>query len=175
MVPLGPLNSKSCGTTISPWIVPLSALEPYKVPAPPRQVPVASYLEDPENRTYSICTQVEIISDGKATVTGTSQVEWMYWTSRQMLAHVASAGCALRPGDLMATGTVSGVGREAMGCLVETTEAGKVPLKLEGGEERTFLEDGDVVRITGFVGKEGSGVGFGECVGKLVPSRPLTE
>ena len=172
-MPLGPLNGKNFGTSISPWIITLDALEPFKVTGPPRAGPVPGYLEDPENATYAVRVQVEILSGGKATVIGTSQVQWMYWNIRQILAHTVSAGAALRTGDIMATGTVSGVGEETRGCLLETTEGGKVPVKLEDGTERGYLEDGDVVRLTGFAGPKGSGVGFGQCVGRLLASKPF--
>lgn len=174
-MPLGPLIGKNFGTTISPWVVTLNALESFKVPAPPRQEAVPRYLEDHENMTHSIRVQVEILSGGKSTVIGSSNVEWMYWNARQMLAHTVSAGAPLRAGDLMASGTVSGGGDETRGCLLETTEGGKVPVTLEDGTERGYLEDGDVVRLTGIAGTGDSGVGFGECVGKLLPARPFAE
>lgn len=173
MKPLGPLNGKSFGTTISPWVITLDALQDFLDDAPPRQVPVPRYLQDPDNLTYSVRLKAEILSGDKATVVGEADVQSMYWTTRQMLAHTASGGAALRTGDLLATGTVSGAGERNKGCLLETTQGGKVPVKLQDGTERTYLEDGDVVRLTGIAGKGDEGVGFGECVGKLVPSRPL--
>lgn len=173
--PLGPLNGKNFGTTISPWVITKEALAPFATPGPPRKIPVPRHLADPENRTYRIHLQAEIISAGSPTLIGAADVQGMYWTARQMLAHTASGGAALRTGDLMATGTVSGEGEGSRGCLLEATEGGKVAVRLEGGGERRYLEDGDVVRLSGFAGEKGSGVGFGECVGRLVPSRPLDE
>lgn len=175
MSPLGPLNGKNFGTSLSPWIVTLDALEPFRTQSPPREIPVPVYLEDSENVTYSVRVQVEIESAGNSTVIGSSNVQAMYWTARQMLAHAASAGGALTTGDIMATGTVSGTGEGAHGCLLETTEGGRVPVRLRDGTERGFLEDGDLVRMTGLAGPEGSGVGFGECVGRLLPARPFPE
>lgn len=176
MVPLGPLNGKSLGTTLSPWIVTTDALEPFKTKGQPQteSLSLPPYLQDPENVTYDINLQTEILtSDGRtATVAGRSSVASLYWSVRQMIAHVASAGSALRTGDLMATGTVTGPQREMYGCLLEVTEGGSRPFKLDDGTERRFLLDGDVVRMTGVAGEEESGVGFGECVGKLVASRP---
>lgn len=175
MKPLGPLNGKNFGTTISPWVITKQALKDFTTPGPPRRVPVPRYLHDPENTTYRITLQTEIISAGKPTLIGEADVGAMYWTARQMLAHTASAGAALRTGDLLATGTVSGAVDGSRGCLLEVTEGGKVPVRLGDGTERRYLEDGDVVRLSGFAGEAGSGIGFGECVGKLVPSRPLVE
>lgn len=175
MKPLGPLNGKNSGTTISPWVITKEALKDFTTPGPPRRVPVPRYLQDPENITYRVLLQTEIISGGRPTVIGASDVQSMYWTARQMLAHTASAGAALRTGDLLATGTVSGAVEGSRGCLLEVTEGGKVPVRLEDGTERRYLEDGDVVRLSGIAGENGSGVGFGECVGKLVPGRPLDE
>ncbi|PKS12538.1 hypothetical protein jhhlp_000746 [Lomentospora prolificans] len=173
MMPLGPLNGKNFGTTISPWIVTLDALEPFKVPGPARVQPVVNYLNDPENVTYSIGMQVEVQTETSTTVIGKSNVKLMYWTARQMVAHIASAGAALRSGDIMATGTVSGEGKGSHGCMLEATEGGKVPVALDNGSTRTYLQDGDVVRMTAVAGElSSSGVGFGECVGKLLPARP---
>ncbi|CAI4214083.1 unnamed protein product [Parascedosporium putredinis] len=156
-----------------PWVVTLDALEPFKVPGPDRVQPVVKYLADPENATYAVAMQVEILSDASTTVIGRSNVKAMYWTARQMAAHTASAGAALRPGDILATGTVSGEGKGAHGCLLEATEGGKVPVSLDDGSTRAFLQDGDVVRMTAIAGDPASGVGFGECVGKLLPARPI--
>lgn len=175
MRPLGPLNGKNVGTSISPWIVTLEALEPFKTRGPPRQHPVAIYLDDPEEKTYSIDMQVDVVPAGgsKASVIGRSKVESLYWSPRQMVAHIVSAGSALRTGDLMATGTVSGPEPGTHGCLMEATEGGKGPIALSDGQRRTFLEDGDVALMTAVAGGESSGVGFGECVGELLPARPF--
>lgn len=171
MVPLGPLNGKNFGTSISPWIVTLDALEPFKAAASPRVQALVNYLDDPENATYSIAMQVEVLSENSATVTGKSNVQTMYWTPRHMAAHAASAGAPLRSGDIMATGTVSGSEKGLHGCLLEATEGGKSPIILEDGSSRTYLQDGDTVRMTAVAGESSSGVGFGECVGRLLPAQ----
>lgn len=185
MSPLGPFCGKNFSTSISPWIIPLAALRPFTVPAPPRLQPVIPPLDDPESCNFNVTMQVEIIPSSAsgsaasaaakpvATVVGKAPIGVMYWTHRQILAHQASAGCDLRAGDLLGTGTVSGATRETFGCLMEATKGGKEALALEGGEERRYLLDGDVVRMTGLVAsaKEGEGVGFGECVGQLVAAR----
>ncbi|KAL2214377.1 hypothetical protein CC79DRAFT_1346226 [Sarocladium strictum] len=177
MTPLGPLNGKNFGTTISPWVITPEALSPFKTTGPEHTLPETSippYLQDPQRQTHDITMQVEITtldSDSKSTVVCRSKLQSLYWSVRQMIAHVASAGSALRTGDVMATGTVTGDGEGAMGCLLEVTDGGRKPLLLQDGSERRFLEDGDVVRITAVAGGEGDGVGFGECVGRLVARR----
>lgn len=173
MRPLGPLNGKNVGTTISPWVVTLEALEPFKMRSPPRQHPVVNYLDDPEEKTYCIDMQVEVspVGSSKFSVLGRCKVESLYWSPRQMCAHIASAGSPLRTGDIMATGTVSGPEPGTHGCLMEATNGGNAPVALSGGQNRIFLEDGDIVRMTAVAGGESSGVGFGECVGELFPAR----
>lgn len=173
MNPLGPLNGKNSGTSISPWIVTLDTLAPFRVPGPPRVIPVPPHLDDPGNCNYSIRMQVEILAGPSATTTGTSEVQSMYWTTRQMAAHIVSAGSALRTGDLLATGTVSGPGKGAHGCLLEATEGGTEPIQLADGSARAYLEDGDVVRMTAVAGEPSAGIGWGECVGQLTPARPF--
>jgi len=175
MLPLGPALGKSSGTTISPWIVTVDALEPFKVPGvPARVVPIPTHLQDPDERNYSVRMQVEVLTSSSTTVIGVCDlISSMYWTARQMAAHIASAGSAMRTGDILATGTVSGTGKGESGCLLEVTEGGIEPVSMSDGSTRGFLEDGDVVRMTAFAGDEGSGVGWGECVGRLIPARPF--
>lgn len=171
MPPLGPFNGKSLGTTISPWIVTLDALEPHRVPAPSQSVETSSYLYMPSPTTHGITLEVEIVVGESSSKIGTCPVQSLFWTPAQMVAHSVSSGSALRTGDLLATGTISGDSNGSRGCLLETTEGGRVPVALSDGSQRRFLEDGDLVRITGFAGEESSGVGFGECSGRLVSSR----
>jgi fumarylacetoacetase len=171
MYPLGPFNGKSLGTSISPWIVTLDALEPFRTKPPPQQSLTAAYLQHPNPSTYSITMKVEVLANSNATVLGVCPVEALYWTPQQMIAHSVSSGSALRTGDLLATGTVSGSDEASRGCMLETTEGGTNPVTLSDGSQRGYLEDGDVVRITGVAGELASGVGFGECVGQLTPAR----
>lgn len=171
MRPLGPCNGKNLGTTISPWVVTMEALEPFRVRLPPREIPVVSYLEDPEESLYSIDMTVEIISGAQTTPVCKSNLSSLYWNIRQMAAHIVSAGSGLRTGDVLATGTVSGTEPGSYGCLLEVTEGGKNPIKLSDGTERHFLNDGDVVRMVAVAGGDDSGVGFGDCVGELLPAR----
>ncbi|CAF3516306.1 hypothetical protein FGSG_04968 [Fusarium graminearum PH-1] len=172
MSPLGPFNGKSLGTSLSPWVITLDALDPYRTRSPAQQTLAASYLQHPNPSTFSITMKVEVLANSTATTVGVCPVEALYWTPQQMIAHSVSSGSALRTGDILATGTVTGSDEMSRGCMLETTEGGSKPLTLKDGSKRGFLEDGDVVRITAVVGEEGSGVGFGECTGQLTPARP---
>ncbi|KAK4986148.1 hypothetical protein LTR50_005520 [Elasticomyces elasticus] len=175
MQPLGPLNSKNFGTSMSPWVITLDALVPFKTPPPPRDQPVASYLDDPTSSNYSIDLVAEILSGSTSTVTCKTQLQPMYWTFGHMLAHHTLGGCNLKTGDLIASGTVSGLAETEHGCLLELTRGGTESFRLEDGSSRTYLRDGDVVRFTGLATREGSSVGFGDCVGQVRPARPLAE
>ncbi|KAJ5980921.1 hypothetical protein N7481_008219 [Penicillium waksmanii] len=169
MMPLGPLNGKSFGTSISPWVITLDALEPFATPGPNPEVALASHLEDDVNKSsYEINFKVEIISGQHVTTVSESKYTDLHWNGPQMAAHLASTGADLRTGDILGTGTVSGPNEGSFGCLLETTKAGKEPITLTDGSERKLLLDGDIVRMTGVVGGVNSGVGFGECVGQLV-------
>ncbi|RGP60612.1 hypothetical protein FSPOR_10579 [Fusarium sporotrichioides] len=172
MSPLGPFNGKSLGTSLSPWIITIDALDPFRTRSPAQQTLAASYLQHPNPSTFSITMKVEVLANSTATTVGVCPVEALYWTPQQMIAHSVSSGSALRTGDVLATGTVTGSDEKSRGCMLEATEGGAKPLTLSDGSKRGFLEDGDVVRITAIVGEEGSGVGFGECVGQLTPARP---
>jgi fumarylacetoacetase len=174
MNPLGPMNGKNFGTSISPWIITTEALEPFKVPSQPHEKHLASYLADPNGSTYAVELQVELISGGSSTTTCRSSLRTLYWTFHQMLAHHTIGGCDLRTGDILASGTCSGPGESERGCLAESTWGGSKALKMEDGSSRTFLQDGDIVRITAKGAVDGvASVGFGECVAEVLPARPL--
>ncbi|MBX9599388.1 MAG: fumarylacetoacetase [Bryobacteraceae bacterium] len=174
--PLGPFLAKSFGTSISPWIVTTEALAPFRAPAfprpesDPRPLP---YLDDKGDQasggidlTLEVWLKTERMSDPARLSRGNFRD--MYWTIAQMLAHHASNGCNLRPGDLIGSGTVSGPGKEERGCLLELTWRGAEPLEL-GGETRKFLEDGDEVILRGYCEREGARrIGFGECRGTVI-------
>jgi fumarylacetoacetase len=178
--PLGPFLAKSFATTISPWVVTLDALEPYRVGAfarpegDPRALP---YLFDEEDQarggidlTLEVYVETRQMRERGLEPMRVSRGNFrdMYWTVAQMLAHHASNGCNLRPGDLMASGTVSGAEKDARGCLLELTARGAEPLSFATGEERKFLLDGDEVIIRGTCAREGlARVGFGECRGEI--------
>ncbi|KAL2816192.1 hypothetical protein BDW59DRAFT_177430 [Aspergillus cavernicola] len=192
MTPLGPLNGKSFGTTISPWIVTTDALAPFKAAGPESQVALPDHLQDEKQFNYDIVMSVEIIhpssssSSSSSTATTTtpstkksasciavSPAKELFWSHRQMVSHLTSSGCDLRTGELLGTGTVSGSSEGTFGCLLESTKGGKESVKLVDGSERVFLLDGDVVRMSAVLGGEesGSGVGFGECVGEIRSAR----
>ncbi|KAL2849314.1 hypothetical protein BJX68DRAFT_276027 [Aspergillus pseudodeflectus] len=177
MIPLGPLNGKAFNTTISPWIVTVEALTPFKAAGPKPQSSLPEHLQEEENFNYDITMSVEILhnisgSTAHSTTIATSAAKSLFWSHRQMAAHLASSGCDLRTGDILGTGTVSGEEDGSYGCLLESTKGGKESVKLAGGAgERVYLLDGDVVRMSAFVGSERSGVGFGECVGEVRAAR----
>lgn len=179
--PLGPFLAKSFATTISPWIVTLEALEPFRCPAfarePSDPLPLP-YLESPVNIIrggVDLTLEVFIASERMRQLdyapmrVSRGSFADMYWTMAQMLTHHASNGCNLRSGDLLASGTVSGKTKESRGCLLELTWRGTEPLRLPTGEERKFLEDGDEIIIRGWCERIGAvRIGFGECRGRIV-------
>jgi len=171
MNPLGPCNGKNFGTSISPWVVTTEALQPFEVKRTAQEYALAKHFQDPENAIYDVHMAVEVMTEGQATLIGRSNLMNLHWNIRQMITHVVSAGSGLQTGDLLATGTVSGPTRESYGCLLESTEGGTLPIVLADGTERRFLADGDTVRMTAYAGDEASGVGFGDCVGQILPCR----
>ncbi|XP_021895255.1 fumarylacetoacetase [Carica papaya] len=169
-VPLGPFLGKSFGTTISPWIVTLDALEPFACDAPKQDPHPLPYLAEKTSKNYDISLEVEIKPAGQdnSCVVTRSNFKNLYWTVTQQVAHHTINGCNLRPGDLLGTGTISGPEQESLGCLLELTWNGQNPLSLNGAT-RKFLEDGDEVIFTGCCKGDGYNIGFGTCTGKVVP------
>lgn len=172
-VPLGPFLGKNFGTTLSPWIVTLDALEEFALDAPQQNPPPLPYLAEKKSQNYDIALQVSIVPAGQkdAHVVTKSNFRHLYWTITQQLTHQTINGCNLRPGDLLGTGTISGPEPDSYGCLLELTWNGQKSLSL-GGTTRTFLEDGDEVIFTGCCKGDGYNVGFGKCSGKILPSLP---
>ncbi|MGO9197823.1 MAG: fumarylacetoacetase [Acidimicrobiales bacterium] len=167
-VPLGPFLGKSFATTMSAWVVPLDALASAKVRSPERHPAPLPYLAARDDDGYRIDLEVAL----NGTVVSRPPFASMYWTPAQQLAHLTVNGASLRTGDLFASGTVSGPGPAEVGSLLELTRNGTVPLSLEGGGRRAFLEDGDVVVIRGTApGPGGSSIGFGEAAGRILPAR----
>ncbi len=147
--PLGPFQSKAFATTISPWVVPALALEPFRTAGPDQDPEPLPHLREPQPRGHDVTLEVALSTAGGATGTiARSNLRHLYWSSAQQLAHHASSGCAMRTGDLLGTGTISGPDRESCGSLLELTWNGREPLTL-GGERRAFLEDGDTVTLRG--------------------------
>ena len=181
--PLGPFLAKNFATTVSPWVVTMEALAPFRAPAfrrPPGDPAPLPYLQSVGNASAgALDIVVEVwLATARMREAGTPPVRLsrgrvadLYWTPGQMLAHHTSNGCNLRPGDLFASGTVSGPERENRGCLLELTWRGAEPLVLPTGETRKFLEDGDEVVMRGFCERKGAvRIGLGECRGVVLPA-----
>ena len=170
--PLGPFLGKSFATSISPWVVTLDALAPYRVPAPEQDPPVLEYLQEKERLGLDLRLEIAMTTDAMPRPDVVSRVNFadMYWTMAQQLAHITSNGTPVRAGDLYASGTVSGPEPQSAGSLIELSNNGADPIKLASGETRTFLEDGDTVILRGFCGGgEIARVGFGEVRGTVLP------
>ena len=183
--PLGPFLAKNFGSTVSPWVVTPEALAPFRVPQPPRPEgdprPLPYLLDETDQREGALALELEVLlltpglrANGLAPHRlSLSDARHMYWTAAQMVAHHASNGCNLQPGDLLGTGTLSAPGAEGCGSLLETTQSGKKPVVLASGEERRFLEDGDEVILRARARREGFvPIGFGECRGAVLPAPP---
>jgi fumarylacetoacetase len=172
--PLGPFLAKSFATSISPWIVTLDALEPFRAAEPRRDPEPLPYLRSRESWAYDVELQMllqteRMRANGHAPLTvARTNLRGMYWTLAQQLAHVTSNGAYLRPGDLFGTGTISGPEPGTEGSLLELTQRGSNRISLPGGETRGFLEDGDTVVIRGRAVRGASRVGFGELTGTVV-------
>ena len=181
--PLGPFLAKNFATTISPWIVTAEAMAPFRIaqaPRPPGDPPVLSYLLDETDQAagaLGVALDVELATQAMREHglpphrLCESDARWMYWTAAQMVAHHTSGGCDLRAGDLFGSGTISGPDRQSCGSMLEATFGGREPLRLENGEERRFLEDGDEILLRAICRREGFvSIGFGECRGVIEPS-----
>ena len=168
--PLGPFLSKSFATSISPWIVPLEALEPHRVPAPHQEPEPLPYLRTDGDWALDLALEVALVPAGgeEETVVSRTNARGLYWTAPQLLAHATVNGANARPGDLYASGTISGPRPGSYGSLIELTWAGRDPLALAGGRRRTFLEDGDTVVLRGAAG--GGRVSLGEVRGTILPA-----
>jgi len=168
MIPLGPLNGKSFATSISPWIITLEALQPSAAAGPPRELEVATYLSDPNPiNTYDLHLQADLIVNEKETVICKSDLKTMYWSFRDLIAHQTSNGSNINTGDILATGTISGHTDDSHGCLLELTNGGQDSFQISEGSNRLYLEDGDILRLSAVAS---DGVGFGECIGRVMPS-----
>jgi fumarylacetoacetase len=166
--PLGPFQAKATATTIGPWIVTRGALDPFRTPTPPREVPLLPHLLEPGPMLYDIALEVGLTPLGGAetTVARTSHAE-LYYSAAQQLAHHASSGCPMNTGDLLGSGTISGPTPDARGCLLELSWGGRDPVAIAGGT-RTFLEDGDTVTLRGHCEGDGYTIGFGDCTGRVI-------
>ena len=170
--PLGPFLAKNFCTSISPWVVMLDALEPFRKPLPPQDPEPLSYLHGAEDFTYDIQLEASLQTATLAEphVITRTNFQNLYWSIAQQLAHHTVNGCNLQPGDLLASGTISGPTEDSRGCMLELTWRGANPLSLPNGESRKWLEDGDRLTISGWGQGDGYRVGFGEVTGGILPA-----
>jgi len=171
-VPLGPFLAKNFATSISPWIVTLDALEPFKTKREEQIPEVLPYLKNTGDWLFDINLEVKIKTKNseESFIISRSNSKYLYWDICQQLAHHSVSGCNMRTGDLLASGTISGPEKNSFGSLLELTWRGSEPLKFSKGEERKFLQDGDTLIISGFCEKDGVRIGFGEVSGKILPA-----
>ena len=171
--PLGPFLAKNFSTSISPWMITIEALEPFRALPPEHDMPVLPYLRSERREAFDITVEASLRTAKMAAPIRISRASFasLYWTLAQMVAHHTSNGCPVRPGDLIGSGTVSGPAKENRGCLLELTSNGREPLSLENGEQRKFLEDGDEVTLTAYCERQGfRRIGFGQCSGRILPA-----
>lgn len=170
-IPLGPFLGKNFGSSISPWVVPLEALDPFRLEGPEQEPEVLPYLRSARAHNFDITLEVHLQPENQqeSKICG-SNFKYMYWNMAQQLAHHTVNGCNVNVGDVMASGTISGPTPDSFGSMLELSWRGTKPLVLDSGEERSFLQDGDTVVMRGYCEKEGIRVGFGEVRGKLLPA-----
>ncbi len=170
-VPLGPFLGKNFGSSMSPWVVTLEALEPLRIAGPAQDPEPLPYLRTQGMHSFDIALEAALIPDnGTENVICRTNFKHLYWTMPQQLAHHTVNGCNVRAGDVMASGTISGSSPDSFGSLLELTWRGTKPLKLADGTERKFLHDGDTVVIRGHGERDGLRIGFGEVRGKILPA-----
>ncbi|MFN4203204.1 MAG: fumarylacetoacetase [Tabrizicola sp.] len=168
--PLGPFQAKATATTISPWIVTRAALEPFRAPTPPREVPLLPYLVEPGPMLYDIALEVALAPEGgPETVISRTNYREMYYSAAQQLAHHTTSGCPMNTGDLLGSGTISGPTRDSRGSLLELSWGGKEPVAIAGGT-RTFIADNDTLTLRGWCRGDGYTIGFGDCTGTVLPA-----
>jgi fumarylacetoacetase len=169
-VPLGPFLAKNFASSISPWIVTLDALEPFRTKSPNQEPTPLPYLQQKGKHSFDINLEVAIQPEnGDATVVSKTNFKYMYWTMSQQLAHHTSNGCRVNSGDMMGSGTISGPTPDSFGSMLELTWGGKNPIVLKDGTERKFINDYDTVIMKGFCQNSNVRIGFGEVSSKLLP------
>ncbi len=169
--PLGPFQAKATATAISPWIVTKAALEPFRCDTPDREFALLDHLKDCGPMLYDIDLAVTMAPEGKdATTIARTNYREMYYSAAQQLAHHSTSGCPMNTGDLLGSGTISGPTKPERGSLLELSWGGKEPLRLDTGETRSFIEDGDTMTLTGAAKGDGYTIGFGDCVGTVLPA-----
>ena len=170
--PLGPFLAKNFATSISPWVVTMDALEPFRVRGPQQDPTPLPYLQADSASGFDIQLEVNLRSArmDEAQVISRSNMKHLYWSIEQMLAHHTVTGCNMRVGDLCGTGTISGPTEDSYGSMLELAWRGEKPLQLSSGETRTFLQDGDTLTMKGYCQGDGYRIGFGEVTGKILPA-----
>jgi len=170
-VPLGPFLAKNFASSMSPWIVTIEALEPFRVQGPKQDPQVLPYLQYSGLKNYDINLEVSIQpQESEENIVSKSNFKYMYWNMAQQVAHHTSNGCNMNIGDLLASGTISGKDKDSYGSMLEITWSGQKPIKLSNGEKRKFLEDYDTVIMSGYCEKGAIRVGFGQVKTKLLPA-----
>jgi len=169
-VPLGPFLAKNFASSISPWIVTLDALEPFRTKGPEPEKELLPYLQFKGNKSFNINLEVALKPENKEETTiSKSNFKYMYWNMSQQLAHHTVNGCPINSGDMMGSGTISGPTPDSYGSMLELSWGGKEPVKLNGGEERKFIQDNDTVIMRGYCEGKDRRIGFGEVSTKLLP------
>ncbi|MEM7523117.1 MAG: fumarylacetoacetase [Pseudomonadota bacterium] len=170
--PLGPFQAKAFATSISAWVVPKAALEPFRCSTPEREETLLPYLSEPGPMLYDVKLAIDMKPEGAAQATTIARTNYdqMYYSAAQQLCHHAIGGCRMNSGDLLGSGTISGPTKGEYGSLLELSWGGKEPITLETGETRSFLEDGDEVTLRGWCEGDGYRIGFGDCVGRILPA-----
>jgi fumarylacetoacetase len=173
-VPLGPFLGKNFASTISPWIVTLDALEPFRVEGPKQDPQPLPYLRQNQAQNYDINLEASIMPEGgEQSLVCRSNFKYMYWSMAQQLTHHTVNGCNLRSGDMMGSGTISGPTPDSYGSMLELSWRGQKPVPLTDGSTRKFIEDGDTVILRGYCQNQDVRIGFGTCSGKVLPARDL--
>lgn len=171
-VPLGPFLAKNFGSSVSPWVVTLEALEPFKTTSPTQDPEVLDYLKFEGDKNYDINLEVYLQPEnGEENLISESNYKHMYWNMTQQLAHHTVNGCNVEVGDLYASGTISGSDPKSFGSMLELTWRGQNPIQLSNGQERKFINDNDTVTMKAWAEKDGVRVGFGEVAGKIIPTK----
>ena len=172
-VPLGPFNAKTFASQVSPWIVTMDALAPFKTSCPAQEPKPLAYLNETDNNnSFDINLSVELLPENadNATVVCETNFKYMYWSMAQQLTHHTITGCKVEVGDMMGSGTISGSTPDSYGSMLEIAWNATKPVTLDGDETRSFIEDGDTVIMKGYSKKDGIRVGFGEVRGKVLPA-----
>jgi len=171
-VPLGPFLGKSFASSISPWVVTLDALEPFRVPSPEQDPEVLDYLKYTGDHNFDINLEVDLIPNGgESNTISHSSFKYLYWNMAQQLTHHTVNGCNVNVGDMCASGTISGKDEHSYGSLIEITQGGKQSITLKNGIERNFIQDNDTIVLRGFCQNDSVRIGFGEVSGKILPAK----